>query len=205
MENASKALEMAASVLIGMLIIGMLVFAYSRITELKKTEENSKISSQSADFNKNYETYNRDVYGSELFSLANQIQDYNNKYESDGYTAIELSVTMKNVSDFEYFTKKNYNEQDLIEKYEELSNQIKTANKTIKDKAISYWSSSSSELRANFNTTTNPTLSKMIENIRIYDSLVNEQEDVARKIFRCTEIEYDKNNGRIIKMTYSEK
>ena len=41
MENATKALEMAGSVLIGMMIIGVLVFAYAQLSNLKQTEENA--------------------------------------------------------------------------------------------------------------------------------------------------------------------
>ena len=74
MENATKALEMAASVLIGMLIIGMLVFGYTQISDLKQTEENAKQLEQSNNFNQQFEVYDKEgVYGSELLSLANRV------------------------------------------------------------------------------------------------------------------------------------
>lgn len=80
MENATKALEMAGSLLIGVLLLGCLLFAYTRMSELKDTEHKVEVSQQAQDFNQDYETYNRNnLYGSDLFSLANQIEDYNKK------------------------------------------------------------------------------------------------------------------------------
>ena len=69
MENATKALEIAGGVLISLIIIGTIVFFYNRISEVKQTEHNTQAEEQAADFNKDYEVYNRnDVYGSELLS-----------------------------------------------------------------------------------------------------------------------------------------
>ena len=56
MENATKALEMAGSVLIGVLLLGCLLFAYTRMSELKDTEHKVEVSEQAKDFNQDYET-----------------------------------------------------------------------------------------------------------------------------------------------------
>ena len=67
MENATKALEMAGSVLIGVLLLGCLLFAYTRMSELKDTEHKVEVSEQAKDFNQDYETYNRNnLYGSDF-------------------------------------------------------------------------------------------------------------------------------------------
>ena len=58
MENATKALEMAGSLLIGVLLLGCLLFAYTRMSELKDTEHKVEVSEQAKDFNQDYETYN---------------------------------------------------------------------------------------------------------------------------------------------------
>jgi leucyl-tRNA synthetase len=110
MENATKALEMAGSVLIGVLLLGCLLFAYTRMSELKDTEHKVEVSEQAKDFNQDYETYNRNnLYGSDLFSLANQIEDYNKK-EADGkaYGRIEMKVTLKIHEDYFRYTKEVY-------------------------------------------------------------------------------------------------
>ena len=206
MENATKALEMAGSVLIGMLIIGALVFGYTKISETKQVEQDSLSSQQAADFNKKFESYNRDgIYGSELLSLANLIVDYNNKEanETKGYESVELSVTIKKIIGAQVFTGTTYTQTTLTNNYNTLSTNISNSNEIEKGKKISNWENSSSALRANFSDSTNPTLSEMQGKIETYNKLVTEQEDMARKVFKVVKVEYDKN-GRITKMTYSE-
>ena len=94
MENASKALIMAGSVLLAMLIIGSLVFMFQTLSNLKNTEASAEDIEKLARYNRQIETFNRDgLYGSEILSLANLIED-NNIRQSDlkGYTAITLEV-----------------------------------------------------------------------------------------------------------------
>ena len=56
MENASKALIMAGSVLIALMIIGALILTFSNITAYQETNTRSTRSSQMAEFNSQYET-----------------------------------------------------------------------------------------------------------------------------------------------------
>ena len=142
MENATRALEMAGSVLIGVLILGCLVFAYTRMTELKDIEHKTEVTEQAGDFNKDYETYNRNnLYGSDLFSLANKIEDYN-KQEADGkaYGRIEMKVILKDtVLNAEVFTGTTYSGDTLNTKYNELARKINNTNIEYYGKAVSYW------------------------------------------------------------------
>ena len=99
MENATKALEIAASVLIGVLLLGALIFGYNQIAEQKKIEQKNEKARQLSEYNINFESYSKDkVYGSELLSLANEIINYNTRKATDesGYQKIELEVTIKN-------------------------------------------------------------------------------------------------------------
>lgn len=142
MENATKALEMAGSILIGVLLLGCILFAYSKMSELKDTEHKVEVSEQAQDFNQDYEAYNRNnLYGTDLFSLANKIVDYNNK-EADGkaYGRIEMKVILKNaVIGATFFTDTTYDGNTLNEKYNSLSKAINNINKEYYGKAISYW------------------------------------------------------------------
>ena len=80
MENASKALIMAGSVLLAILVIGSLVFMFNTISELKNTEASAEDVEQLAKYNRQIETFNRSgLYGSEIMSLANLIDDYNKR------------------------------------------------------------------------------------------------------------------------------
>ena len=142
MENATKALEMAGSVLIGVLLLGCLLFAYTRMSELKDTEHKVEVSEQAKDFNQDYETYNRNnLYGSDLFSLANQIEDYNKK-EADGkaYGRIEMKVTLKTeIINAKFFTDMTYDGDSLNQKYNNLAKAINRVNKEYYGKSVSYW------------------------------------------------------------------
>ena len=128
MENAAKALEIAGGVLFSLIILGALVMGYNKVSELKRTEYKVQEAAQATDFNKDYESYNTEsVYGSEVFSLANKVSDYNSRYtEADGYVQITLKVKFK--KDYDTIFQKNidYDASTLTQKYEELSNKVKT-------------------------------------------------------------------------------
>ena len=131
MENATKALEMAGSVLIGVLLLGCLLFAYTRMSELKDT-------------NQDYEAYNRkNLYGTDLFSLANKIEDYNKESiasRGDNKETISLLVTIKTeIIDGKFFTSKTYSVEELNKSYKQLANAINSINKEFHGKTISYW------------------------------------------------------------------
>lgn len=207
MENAAKALQIAAGVLISLLVISALVYGYSQLTTLKQIEEDNEGKEKATEFNLSYEVYNRSgVYGSELLSLANKIEDYNIKQaQEQGYQEVSLSVTLTPPINAQVYTSTTYNASSLTDCYNKLASKIRTANETVKGKSISYWAGSSSELKRTFNNTTSPTLEQMTEKIRTYNALVSERDDISRLTFKCTNVEYDKNNGRILSMKFQEE
>lgn len=95
MENASKALIIAGSVLISILVISLLVMFYNNIKDFMGTEHNVDISEQALEFNKQYDVYYRDnLYGSDILSVANKVNDYNiRQAEEQGYKEIEMTIT----------------------------------------------------------------------------------------------------------------
>lgn len=95
MENASKALIIAGGILISILIISLLVMFYDNIKDLMNIEHNEDISEQAVEFNKQYDVYYRDnLYGSDLLSIANKVNDYNKRQaEEQGYKKLEMTVT----------------------------------------------------------------------------------------------------------------
>ena len=66
MENMTKALEIAASVLIGVLILSLLVFGYNQIREQKNIEQKNERASQLSKFNINFESYAKDTVFNKL-------------------------------------------------------------------------------------------------------------------------------------------
>ena len=80
MENATKALIMAGSVLIALMIIGALILMFNSLTSYQKVGESNTKEAQIVEFNNQYETFNRkNVRGSDLYSLLNRGVDYNRR------------------------------------------------------------------------------------------------------------------------------
>jgi amino acid permease len=106
MENAVKALSMAGSVLLSLLIIGLLVFGYNTM----RTNENAKIKRREEQeirtINTQFETYLAKKYliGSEVLSVANLATDYNGiDYLNEGYEHIDVTVKLKDISKKLYY------------------------------------------------------------------------------------------------------
>ena len=67
MENASKALIMAASVLIAIVIISAFVLMMSNLTSYQQKNYDTELTAQVADFNNQFVTYARDgIRGSDM-------------------------------------------------------------------------------------------------------------------------------------------
>jgi hypothetical protein len=202
MENAAKALEIAGGVLISLIVLALLVAGYNSWSNLKKVEQGVESERQATDFNQSYESYNRnDVYGSEIFSLANLVINYNNKEKDEkGYKELNITITIN--TNGEYFKKGTYTQEQITQVYNKLSDVIASKNVTIKNKKLSYWASSSTEVKETFTDKTNPTYAQMRTYISEYNKLTTEQKDMARSTFKCTNVEYDDNTNRIVKMTF---
>ena len=98
MENASRALVIAGGVLLSLIIIGVVMFAYRGITSLQKEKDISLSNEQVSKINEQIEKYTKKsvIYGSEVLSICNAIEDYSRKYpESEGYQKISAKIKIK--------------------------------------------------------------------------------------------------------------
>jgi len=101
MENASKALIIAGSVLIALLVISLLVMFYDNIKEMMNTNEKVDLVEQVTEFNKQYDVYYRNnLHGSDILSLANKVNDYNiREAGEEGYQELTMKITFKSKTD----------------------------------------------------------------------------------------------------------
>ena len=109
MENASRALVIAGGVLLSLIIIGVVMFAYRGITSLQKEKDISLSNEQIEKYTKKSV-----IYGSEVLSICNAIEDYSRKYpESEGYPKITAIIKIKadGKNDVELFFKDEYNDE----------------------------------------------------------------------------------------------
>ena len=94
MENASRALIMAASVLIGIVIISAFILMLNNLGGYQQTSSQATLNAQVTEFNNQFTTYARNgLRGSDMISLINKVIDYNNRKSADGYTELKLIIT----------------------------------------------------------------------------------------------------------------
>lgn len=107
MENATRALTMAASVLIALVIISAILLVFNNLNNYQKVNDQLKKDEAVLEFNNQFETYNRtDVRGSDLLSLANRVVDYNERQsyagtegKDLGYKPITLTINLDKARD----------------------------------------------------------------------------------------------------------
>lgn len=127
MENASRALVIAGGVLLSLIIIGVVMFAYRGITSLQKEKDISLSNEQVSKINEQIEKYTKKsvIYGSEVLSICNAIEDYSRKYpESEGYQMITAKIKIKAADGKdngikECFEEDEYDNIDILKAYDE--------------------------------------------------------------------------------------
>lgn len=214
MENASKALLIAAGILIGLILITMIIYGYNQISNYYNTKEQVKVMEQLSDFNKQYEPYNRDdVRGSDILSLINKIIDYNTINE--GEERIEISITIPDNDTaklfyYNYTQNKNVVLVNLKKQYtQDNINTILTEANRIESK---YTQGMATKLSANISTlmgnNSRKTKQELLKELKI-DYAVNNQEilkyyqyqQFKRAHFDCTKLTYTQQ-GRVKKFSF---
>ena len=100
MENASKALLMAGGMLLAILILTLLIYAWSLFSKYQSSGEELANIENVSKFNQQFTNYDRnDVEGYEILSLVNQIVDYNQRKSNTGkndenYNPISIKINL---------------------------------------------------------------------------------------------------------------
>lgn len=209
MENASKALIIAGSVLIAILVISLLVVFYNNIKEFQNANHQVDIAEQISEFNKQYDVYYRDnLFGSDILSIANKVVDYNiRESNTEGYSKIETSVKFKTGispnGEKLIDSKKKYNAQELNKISQNLEKKVtdigkeKYAGKTI---------STLSGMRDNQleELIGKDKLQEVNAKNRSYLQYKSALTELKSKTFKATEFKYDKGTARISLMQFEE-
>lgn len=114
MENATKALLIAAGILLIIMIISAMVIFWDEMAGYFTEKHEATMLEQLVEFNNKFSNYNgKTIRGNELLSIMNRIIDYNN-YQSDmlGYEPIAIEI-------------------DLLEKQTELRYKNETGGETL--------------------------------------------------------------------------
>lgn len=223
MENASKALIIAGSVLISMLVIAALIFTFSQVRNLRSQEQTAEETDEIAEYNNKFNKYASDsLYGVDLISLCNEVSNYNKK-ESDNkyYHEIKLTFEMKTKTSLEpyihanktyYYIKDNnpnndtnlYNQYKLFENhFEEVSNReyYDKNNNNYKYKIKQLATMRKDELK---NKVGEPHPGNMDDDIAEYNNLKTSFTEFKTKRFKG-EITKQDSTGRITEMKFTSK
>lgn len=140
MDNASKALIMAGGMLLAMLIVALLMYAWSLFSEYQTSQDDLVSIENTAKFNEQFTQYDRkDVLGYEILSLVNKVVDYNYRKSNDvnakndeKYTPITIDI---NIPDPSVFTEGSEPNQlfDINKKQYRQSNTVNQFNSIIRD------------------------------------------------------------------------
>ena len=131
MENAIKALLMAAGVLGAVMILTLLLGRYNEISDYYTAQQNNKEVKQLADYNKIFDNYNRKkIRGNEMISLMNRVIDYNERQaydESKKYPRMQVTIILgEGVQANEYWKQFTYKsdstKNDTI--FKDINNQL---------------------------------------------------------------------------------
>lgn len=211
MENAAKALTIAGTILISVLVISAVVFMYRDLTSVKRQDAENQKLQEIIDFNKSFESFDKKLNGAKMLSLANKIYDYNRRYISeDGYTPIALyidnheywndSSNSQHKKYYVYFSELQSDVDKIMEKYIS-ANYLEALYEAKKDYSDSHLKKEQAQ-------------QTIIELEKKLGNIVNEEDyeedyktykqylKFKNQSFEPAEIEYDKN-GRIIKMSYT--
>lgn len=220
MENASKALIMAGGILIALLIIGLLVIFYNNLVDLQSIDQSNSDVESITEFNKKYEVYERNIYGSEILSLANLVDDYNKRESNNkGYTKLELYVTFETTINETYFKKnKTYTARQICQIVEQIKSEVdKYSSREKKDGHIFYNKKANKISRTTAQLATMRTNDiknilgyeeneklpeEMTNDIQAYNNIKNLLTEIKSKTFKYEKFEYDNKTGRITKMIY---
>ena len=96
MENASKALLIAASLLAGVMLLALAYGYWGKMSGYFTERSDANRLQQLIKYNNKFENYNNEtIRGNELISIMNMIIDYNN-YQSgiEGYDRIEIEIEL---------------------------------------------------------------------------------------------------------------
>lgn len=215
MENASKALIMAGSILISIMVITLLVMAYNNLTETMNAKNDEDAVEQVIEFNKQYDVYYRNnLYGSDILSLANKIEDYNERQSKEqGYAKLDMEVTFtKSIDAYngEIVLNKNespYNSAKIKEKLVFLEKKIEEYKKMkVGGQTIPSLSGLRTEELEKILPPNLPQSNKELIQRRIFEYLgySSALTNLKSKTFKATKFEYDKTSKRITKMIFKE-
>lgn len=225
MENASKALIMAGSILMALLVIGIATFIYGQFTDVEQTRTDVDEEEKAVNYNKSFEEYNRLIYGSELLSLANLHQDYNEiRVNLKGFNNVTITIKIKTslvangktylsagtktigeikVARNLFETDINYYETETDSKNKTIKDYAQMSNREIAKIFEIEVSQDTPDYDIDLSTIKFKNNKTIQEEVEKYKNIKTTYTELKRRTFKCTNVKYDEI-ARITEMKYEE-
>lgn len=222
MENASKALIIAGGILLAMMILALMVYVGTSMTDMAESEDRRTLAEQTEEFNKSYLSYNKSrMYGTDVITVVNKAIEHNKNIATSTDDPYYINVIVKTTEDFKttgividssYSSDDKRYEQDMTQ--EEINQKTEKSSTTFTMNAnssdgysLGHWNSDETELMMNKGIVEFFEQSKVDEikkegrkTYYIYSALTN----FKRAIFKCEKVEYNKSTGRIDEMVFTQ-
>lgn len=220
MENATNALLIAGAVLISVIILAALFLAFTQLQEYPKQQAEMERIAQIERFNREYLSYQKSrMYGTDVITVINKAISNNKKYEDyDSVYDINVIFTLKSdITATATIYKPSLDENGKRDGKMDI---------TVEDKDFceGYKLGVIFEKNTQFNLLSEPDKTKDRMNDKIQELLAyGNQETVKistdewnykiidtgfkqfkRKLFKCTDVSYNVETGRINSMTFEE-
>lgn len=115
MDNASKALYIAGSLLIAVLVISLLVYSFDKFGVVEEQKDEIAYQESITSFNREYEAYNKRImYGVDVISCINKAISNNEKYVKGGKWALGGASGEEAVVDIQVLLKNDLKESFKI-------------------------------------------------------------------------------------------
>lgn len=135
MENSSKALYIAGSVLAALIVISFLIYSFNNIGKLQKVQDDIEYEEEISKFNMEYEAFDKRImYGVDVISCINKAVSNNEKYVGGNIAGdealVQVCVYLKEGEELKesyqlYYINDNNKEVKLYPNNDELVKEIK--------------------------------------------------------------------------------
>ena len=206
MENATRALTMAAGVLIALMVIGLIYTLVGQLSETSRQEDLILKAEQTAEFNREYEAYDKKLMrGTDVITVINKAISNNEKYDNqDKIYDINVQFILKSpviqveVKVVDGVPSKNSTQRTDFEEetvyelidYSEKDRINDDIRQFMKLGALS--SDSDDGIYISYEDARNYT--KVYDNFKVF----------KRKLFKCTKLSYSKETGRVNLLVFEE-
>lgn len=204
MENAAKALTIAGGVLIAIIVVATLWYSFQQWGILPQAKDDNEKISQEVEFNKEFESYNKqNLYGTDIITVINKAMANNEKYgitaELDDPYYVDVKFSLK--TDVYGYTKEYKRENDIEISERKINNET----------PFLYALPKKYSLKTDFNDLYNLCQNDPVKvtqtkkgNVFTRKEVYSKEEDFKLRYFTCTGIEYDPTNGRVSSIEFEE-